>query len=329
MRDKMCMEMIKPIICKAELDKIAELEAKIANNDKQVSDLNVQINKLNNLITTEKASLQTQIDNYVTQVQVLTIQRNDLVNQVKDLTSQCNPIPNDVKVLIKTYYDKYPPADITYTGRYIGKDTGNTYPLDVKIYAQAGQNDFVIRAFLIANRCTLKQVMEDKPNLTFHQACDETVFRVCHLIGVNYYFDDQTYGVSEFWAFAFEIFYIKKGDCEDHCHLRHVACRIAGVPSGLLRINCGYTRKEEGHSTFYYLKSDGKWYHINSTSQINSYADWKLADDATDNMGLGEIWFSFNDEGAWHTFKTDAAKNSYYKDEYSKKIKIVPKKWIK
>ena len=321
--------MIKQFVCKAELDKIADYEVQIQSLDNEISELNGEVAKLQSTITSDKQTLQIQIDNYIKQVQTLTQQKVDLEKQVNDLKSQSNPIPADVQTLIKTYYDKYPPADITYTGRYIGKDIGNTYALDVKIFAQAGQNDYVIKNFLVQNRCTLKQVMEDKPNLTYHQACDETVLRVCHLISVNYYFDDQTYGVGEFWAFAFELFYLKKGDCEDHCYLRYVACRIAGVSEGLLRINCGYTRRGEGHSTFYYLKSDSKWYHINSTSQINTFADWKLNDDASDNMGLKEVWFSFNEECAWHTFKTDAAKNSYYKDDYSKRIKIVPKAWVK
>jgi hypothetical protein len=251
----------------------------------------------------------------------LQAQKENLLNQVGELNKelkelQMGGIPEDVAELIDKYNKKYPWSVITYNGRYWGNNPQNRYELDVRVFAQAGMNDQQLIDHVRNAKATVQQIMAENPNLTFHQACDEAVLRVARATPLNYYYDYQTYNATEFWAFSFETWHTRRGDCDDWSHLRHVLYRIAGVPAGLLRVVCGDTKGNlGGHCSNYYLASDKKFYHINSTSNIYSRNDWKDKDDPNDKMGIGDVWFSYNDVYSWSKFVTDAAEKSYFKEK--------------
>jgi len=331
----MCMDNIKQIICKSELDKIQVCEQMIAEKNTQIDELNAQILKINDLVASDKRQLQLQIENYTKQVGQLNTDKAQLQATLNIIQAQFQPLPSDTQALIDKYNSKYAPADITYSGRYFDGDKTATYNQDIKNFAQSGQNDFQLHQLVKTSVGFVKDIQAANLNWSFHQCCDEAVLRIAKTIRVNYVTDDVTSGVPEYWMYAVERYHLEKGDCEDHSHLRHVCYRIAGVPAGLLRINCGPTKGNYGgHSTNYYLKSDTKWYHINSTSNIFGYDDWKLNDDPNDGIGLSGIWFSFNDENAWSQFTTDASRTSFYSEKAkdSKRLRFVtikPKKWIR
>jgi hypothetical protein len=334
------MDVIKKMICKSELDKIQVCEQMIAEKNTQIDELNAQILKINDLVASDKRQLQLQIENYTKQIEQLNNDKKQLQANMELIQAQLTdqsvtPIPPDVQVLIDKYNNKYAPADITYSGRYFDGTPNMTYEQDLKNFALCGQNDFQLHQLVKNNSAFVKDIQIANPTWSFHRCCDEAVLRIAKAITVNYVTDDRTSGVPEYWMYAVERYHLGKGDCEDHAHLRHVCYRIAGVPAGLLRINCGSTKGNlGGHSTNYYLKSDGKFYHINSTSNIFNYNDWKLNDDPNDEIGLSGIWFSFNDENAWSQFTTDASRTSFYSEKAKdtrrlRFVTIKPKKWIR
>jgi hypothetical protein len=317
------VNIFKPTVCKTEITMLDDYEKQLEEKNKQINDLNNQILLLQSNLSKDKQDFMNQISQLQTLLQQYKDEKTQLEQTINDLKTQYNdPIPEDMKQLISKYYNKYPPATITYSGRYLN-NPNSRYALDVKEFALNGQNDDELKNFVLS-KVSVKSIMQQNPNLTFWQACDEAVLKVSNLIPVNYQSDGKTYGVPEYWMFAIERYKLGAGDCEDHAHLRYVCYRIAGVPEGLLRIVCGDTKGNlGGHSTIYYLKSDGKWYHINSTSNIYSYSDWKDKDDPNDKIGIGSVWFSFNEKYAWSQFITTDAETSFLREKSFGRMKHI------
>jgi predicted transglutaminase-like cysteine proteinase len=226
------------------------------------------------------------------------------------------PYPKTTQDLINYYYAKYPVANIEYDGR---PGEGSQ---DVKIFSLCGQNDYRLRRVVQdADAIVSKIVQESTMQGNFHKACDAAVARVTAAVKCHYVTDYAKYNVNEFWAFAPATYYMQRGDCDDWAILRHVACRIAGVPAGLLRITAGDARNGEGHATNHYLASDGKWHHPNSTTSYNlpehpDATSFPLIDEPSDKLGIASVWFSFNEERAWHVFTTSAGEDTF-KDAYN------------
>jgi hypothetical protein len=306
---------------------LKDIQSELADTTSSLLNKNGQINAL-------AATIQSQTD----QIAQLNLDELGLKDQLAQLEAQVpDPIPYEIQERILYYYSKYPQADIAYGGRYLGSNVNDTYSMDVKVWALEGQNDQAILKHLRVKGCkTVSELMQT--GLGFHEACDMAVLLVWNALPVNYYFDQQIYSSGEYWAFASELFaetYQKNrgGDCEDHAHLRHIGYRMMDVPAGLLRIVCGYTNNDQGHSTNYYFTSDKKWHHVNSTSSadVPEITQTPLDGDANDTIGIklnGE-WFSFNENYAFHQFATGAKEsflNEQSKDKSRfKKITITPR----
>lgn len=125
----------------------------------------------------------------------------------------------------------------------------------------------------------------------------------------RYVHDDQNVGLPEFWMFPFELRQVKAGDCDDWGSELASYYIAAGVPSWRIRCVVGNTWSGGGHYTVYVLGDDFRtWYHTNSTTSISDIKATKLTDlpaskDPTDRIGIRDVWFSFNDEFAWHDFE--------------------------
>lgn len=319
----MCIDFIKNILCKSELDMIKKYEARIKDLDNEIINLKEKINQLQILLTEDEIKLQEEIQSYLAEISRLEQEKKVLEDKIKEY--EFNKLPDEMIERINYYYNKYPEVPIKYSGRYLGNDVNNLYSIDVRGYVPVLMTwDFYTH--LANNKCFVKDIMKEK-NCSFWEACDEAVLRVSKSVPVKYEYDNNNFKSAEYWLFPQEGYYnrfvLNRGmDCDDYSILRFVLCRLAGVPAGLLRITCGLTRDGQGHATIHYLKSDKKWYHINSTSNIYSYADWRDKDDVNDKIGIEQVWFSFNDEKSFNQFTTDAMKSFKKNKKYKNKIII-------
>lgn len=296
---------------KSYLEQESALKAALDNSEKSKKDLLKQITDDSTVITTLEMQLK---------------ELQDLVTQLN--SSQINGmalLPEEAKAVATLYWNKYKEADVLYNGRYLGADK-RMYELDVKVFCLEGQNDFNLKNLVKSAKGYVVDIMKDE-GVSFHKACDKAVMRVTNIASVNYNFDSTTWGSNEFWQFATETNAYRKGDCDDYATLRHVLCRIAGVPEPLLRNVAGLTFGGEGHCTNYYLASDLKFHHINSTSNFNSNFDATtapLTGDSSDKLGIQYPWFSFTESKAWYELTTQAQKNAQ-RGEQLKRFRIKPR----
>ena len=134
--------------------------------------------------------------------------------------------------------------------------------------------------------------------------------------------DDVTTGQMEYWMFPFELRAMKKGDCDDWANELASYLIGANVPEFRVRVVCGETRTGGGHSTVYVLDDSlSTWRHLNSTTPYAAIHGLDLKDmptskDTNDGIGIGQVWFSYNNQFAWHQFE-GGARISYNKDKRS------------
>jgi Predicted periplasmic protein len=225
-------------------------------------------------------------------------------------------LPRETLIKLKETSDKYPPVSVTYAGT--PKKGSVVYPIDVKNYAECGQNDDALIQFLKSKKLTVDEKVVSK--LTYHELCDEMVAKINQATPVTYAFDTDNYGFSEYWQFAPLTFKIGNGDCDDYAILRYVLYRLAGVPAELIRIGVGLTANGQGHATIYYLSSSLEWLHLNSTSSFSKAEDSVEKQTLKDaSLAIQDFWFSFNELSAWSKLESKAALESF---ESQPKFKI-------
>ena len=290
--------------------KITELQTDVQNLEREKQEIITGAGLTKKECLEQIDALNVQITGLNTKIAELNIQlnQNAVVNPLYSTTFA--NLPTATQTLALQYYNKYPEAYVTYGGRVWG--VGRTkYNLDVKVWCLAGQNDQAINALL--NECNGKvsKVLQENPNLTFHQACDISVMRIHAKIAsmVSYAYDSQTWGEAEFWQMSFESLAGKLGDCEDLGILNFVACRTAGIPSELLRLVAGMTFSNEGHCTNFYMSSDLSFHHVNSTTNYSATKDVKtlpLPGDSSESLNIQHVWFASTDYKTFNWFTTEA-----------------------
>jgi hypothetical protein len=168
--------------------------------------------------------------------------------------------------------------------------------------------------------------------------CNEDIYLIYHHTRVkdinpyNYEYDRVTFG-SEFFMFPFELRQLKKGDCDDWGIELASYLITAGVPEWRVRCVVGRCVSGVGHLTVYVLADNLKdWYHINSTSswarvmknKWGKLEDFPKSGDSSDQMGIRDVWFSFNNKHAWHAFETEASEEDALKEEWMRNMEITP-----
>lgn len=234
----------------------------------------------------------------------LTIERIVLTKPFATYLDSGIVLPIETLRRINETAKKYPAVQITYAGT--PKKGSSGYPIDVKNYALCGQNDDAMLNWLKSKKLTVQE--NQKSGLNYHMLCDEVVAKINQATPVNYSFDVDSYGFSEYWQFAPLTFKIGQGDCDDYAIMRYVLYRMAGVPAELIRIGAGLTQTGQGHCTLYYLSSSLEWLHLNSTttfSKEDNTIEKQTLKDAT--LSLKDFWFSFNELGAWSKIESNEA----------------------
>jgi predicted transglutaminase-like cysteine proteinase len=327
-------------LLKAKDNQINDLRLEIAANKTLLDSKQASLDSCLNNMSTSNADLQKQVASLTSQVSVLTQTNTDLTARLDGLLNQAVSsdtifalLPQASKDKANQSWTKYPTANITYQGRTWGKDK-KFYPLDVKTWCLEGQNDTAIIKRVRANSPTamVSEIIKADPSITAHQACDKAVMRIANAFYKPYNFDIDTWGVDEFWQFPSEMEYGPAGDCEDSANWRYIGWRLAGIPKELLRVTAGMTYGGEGHATNYYLASDLKWHHINSTSVFSNGDDvltkCKTTGDPTDKMGIQFPWFSMTEEKAFSTFGTGAAssdpRHNLKDNRFFRNLRILP-----
>lgn len=298
-------------------EKINDLQQQLSDINKQLSEARLQYDKLNeeNLNTiSENGSLTLEIGQLTEKISELENSLNYANAKILELSGK--PIESEQE---KFWNNKYPKANIEYTGRTWGT-TKEPIPIDVRLLVTP--KDYHIHDILKANDLYIK-------NNDFETGIPK-IYNFIRNIYYKYTYDDQNYGIGEFWEFAFEMLSkMSKGyDCDSWADFQSSFYIAAGVPSWKVRVVVGNCRLG-GHSTVYvHSDKDNKFHHLNSTygnSQYKNISEYPKTEDAftTDDLGIRSVWLSFNDIFAWHQF-TAEAKKSFNKDKIYKKFVINP-----
>lgn len=222
--------------------------------------------------------------------------------------------------------NRVPKADILFKAR---KLPGHQMQFSVDVRQMITTNDSVIRKDLEANAL----MVEDPEN------CNEAIYRIyrhSRIKEINpykYEYDEKIYG-CEFFMYPYELRVLQQGDCDDWGIELASYLITAGVPEWRVRCVVGMTRGGGGHLTVCVLADDLKtWYHLNSTTpwavveqkHWGKLTDFPEADDPEDKIGIGDVWFSFNNKFAWHAFETHASSENARGVPWMKNFKITPR----
>ena len=168
--------------------------------------------------------------------------------------------------------------------------------------------------------------------------CNDDIYRIYHHSRVKeinpyfYEYDNKGFG-CEFFMYPYELRQIQQGDCDDWGIELASYLISAGVPEWRVRCVVGLTYSGGGHLTVYILADDlSSWHHLNSTTpwwtvEEKGYlklSDFPLSGDSTDEIGIKDVWFSFNHKYAWHAFETNTSENNLRKVPWMRNFEIVP-----
>ncbi|MFX0194739.1 MAG: hypothetical protein ACFFCW_01355 [Candidatus Hodarchaeota archaeon] len=222
--------------------------------------------------------------------------------------------------------NRVPKADILFTARKLpGYEVH--FPVDV-------------RQMITINDSTIRKDLEQHAlMLQGPEKCNDYMYRIYRHSRVKeinpyfYQYDNYIFG-CEFFMYPYELRVLKKGDCDDWGIELASYLITAGVPEWRVRCVVGLTRSGGGHLTVCVLADDlATWYHLNSTIPWwvveehgwGTLTDFPKADDSTDDMGIGDVWFSFNNKFAWHTFETHASLDNARRTPWMKNFRITPR----
>lgn len=216
---------------------------------------------------------------------------------------------DDIRTEIET---KYKAKNVKYNLAISTKDEIKNYKIDVRNFISTFYD---LEEELKYNKLTIKDYIAKYKDLElaqYHLILD--IYNYSRKY-VKYIYDINLYGASEFWQIPILTYYQKLGDCEDMSHLLLAFYKASGLPAWMFRNTCGMC-KLGGHSTVYaYILKENKWYHLEAT-RTSKYADYlAIPDKAKDDLHITDVWFSFNWEQTYSEFVTNAAKDSYKKQD--------------
>ena len=213
-----------------------------------------------------------------------------------------------------------PRKTIFYEGRTLPSSDGRGEKIKVDVRLFVTPNDGFIQRDLDA--------------IGYHTSdptrCDDLIMDIYRFTRTRFEYshDDKTTGQLEYWMFPFELRAMREGDCDDWANELASYLIGANIPEFRVRVVCGETRTGGGHSTVYVLDDSLQtWRHINSTTPYAAIHESKLSDmptskDKSDGIGIGQVWFSYNNKYAWQQFE-GAARISYNKDKRNELITMV------
>ena len=111
----------------------------------------------------------------------------------------------------------------------------------------------------------------------------------------RYIGDHLAWNVPEYWQTARQTYDLKRGDCEDGAILLLTLCRLAGVPSNKIFLQCGYMKNGGGHAYVKYFGNNGVRYFLDWSYY---YDKRRIPNHKTiDDKRYGAVWWFGNDRG--------------------------------
>jgi len=307
---------------------ITELQTENANLTREKADLLTAAGASKQENMAIITSLSTQVSTLTRDLSACNASLNQsLPSDLQNHSANFYKLPAATQVLLDAYMNKYPEGFVTYNGRYWGANK-TRYRLDIKAWLLEGQNDWETVSMVKSCKGRVSDVLADNPGTSFHAACDRAFMHVTHAMcdSISYAYDSQLWGSDcmEFWQFASETRVIGRGDCEDKSVLGFVGACIAGIPFEMMRLVTGTTYSGEGHATLFYFASDGKWHHMNSTTNYSADKDPKtlpLTGDDSEQLNIKTVWFSATQNKTFTTFDPTTASPGEKKDGIFKHLR--------
>ncbi|MBT4824702.1 hypothetical protein HN695_07955 [Candidatus Woesearchaeota archaeon] len=226
----------------------------------------------------------------------------------------------------ETWNCNRPKTKIFYKARSLPDTTGRMTKVDVSNFIIP--DDGYVQQDLKDNHHHKNPLIVTDPN-----KCNDEIMNIYRFTRTRFEYehDEAITGKAEYWLMPYELRDIGKGDCDDWANELASYLIGAGVPNFRVRVVCGRVNAargldDGGHSTVYVLEDDLKtWHHLNSTTSFDQIPERKLhlmptSKHRSDGMGIGDVWFSYNNKYAWHSFDSDNARQSYMHDKRSKII---------
>lgn len=199
--------------------------------------------------------------------------------------------------------DRHPKRLIAYKGR-IAPGSSKIIEVPVQLFIQP--ND----PYIIED-------IEKNDLYAVNDRCNDQILKIYKHTRIKpsnpyrYKYDEVNTGYPEYWMFPFELRNAKAGDCDDWGNELASYLIAAGVPNWRVRCVVGNTWIGGGHLTVYVLADNlVTWTHLNSTTPysrikgIRNLNDLPTTNDPTDKIGIEKVWFSYNNQYAWHKFET-------------------------
>lgn len=116
---------------------------------------------------------------------------------------------------------------------------------------------------------------------------------------ITYVGDKVNYGKNEYWAGPYDVFELKKDDCDGYAFLILKLMELAGIPAYRRKIAAGDTQIG-GHAYVIYLsRVDNRWYTIEGSAYpqraFNAFGNTQHSD----RIFYKDIWFTFNEDYTW------------------------------
>ena len=244
----------------------------VANNEKTISDLNVQLTSCNSMLKTT--------DDLVSDLQTqLTVIQSENADLKKQLNHQ------QVEGELEKYWNNKRPSSETllYPARPLPYDMlGGNIPVDPRIFW--GEDS------------SIPMVTGSTNDERAIKALDYVARRITYTADIN---------PAEFWQFGFETLKRNKGDCEDGAILLASILINSGIPYWRIRLNAGDVQGG-GHCYVTYLaEKDNTWYLLDWCYDYNLARGLnRTFKSAQDYFG---IWFSWNKQFIFPNDELDRA----------------------
>lgn len=201
--------------------------------------------------------------------------------------------------------NRHPKSEIVYKGR-TSPNSNKMIEVPVQLFVQPN-DPYIIKD------------IENNNLYAVNNQCNDHILKIYKHTRIKpsnpyrYKYDKINIGLPEYWMFPFELRNAKAGDCDDWGNELASYLIAAGVPNWRVRCVVGnvWGFNKGGHLTVYVLADDlVTWIHLNSTTpyskikEIKNLYDLPTTNNPSDKIGIEKVWFSYNNQYAWHKFET-------------------------
>ena len=117
---------------------------------------------------------------------------------------------------------------------------------------------------------------------------------------LTYTADQKGYFRPDYWADAYTVYDKKNDDCDGYAILIMTFMRLAGIPAWRRRIVIGKVYTGEMHAYIvYFTEKNNMWCVVEGSYYAGNAMAYFNQVQLTSNAMYGDVWFCFNESGAW------------------------------